>query len=144
MVCKCVVSTSQQICFASGLVDYAILLCRRFAANLSSQVCHDKIISRNLLQMCMLSGSASMIEKKKFLCFLKGNYTLISRLVANAAALLTYLLKAASDLDESRKLIILSSSLMNSVVFDLGANLIVDLGATSDINISRAIIPYQN
>ncbi|GBM19967.1 hypothetical protein AVEN_164906-1, partial [Araneus ventricosus] len=28
------------------------------------------------------------------------------------------------------------------LVVDLGANLVVDLGATSDINISRDIIPY--
>ncbi|GBM46663.1 hypothetical protein AVEN_139934-1 [Araneus ventricosus] len=43
---KCAISVSRQTCFASGVVDYAMLLCRNFTANLSCQVCHDKIISR--------------------------------------------------------------------------------------------------
>ncbi|GBO32909.1 hypothetical protein AVEN_260231-1 [Araneus ventricosus] len=61
-VVKFVVTTSQQTCFASGLVDYALLLCRKFASKLQHQVCHDKLISRKiLLQVYMLSG----IRRKK-------------------------------------------------------------------------------
>ncbi|GBM00932.1 hypothetical protein AVEN_151389-1 [Araneus ventricosus] len=45
---KCVVSTSQQTCFESGLVDYAVLLCKNFAANLPRQVCYDKVIPRKI------------------------------------------------------------------------------------------------
>ncbi|GBM48149.1 hypothetical protein AVEN_107107-1 [Araneus ventricosus] len=43
-----VITTSQQTCFASGLVDYALLLYRKFVAKLSRQVCPDKIISRKI------------------------------------------------------------------------------------------------
>ncbi|GBN12778.1 hypothetical protein AVEN_192556-1 [Araneus ventricosus] len=42
------ITTSQPTCFASGLVDYALLLCRKFAAKLPHQVCHDKLISRKI------------------------------------------------------------------------------------------------
>ncbi|GBO32915.1 hypothetical protein AVEN_97134-1 [Araneus ventricosus] len=35
-------------CFASGLVDYALILCRKFAAKLPYQICHDKLISRKI------------------------------------------------------------------------------------------------
>ncbi|GBN26194.1 hypothetical protein AVEN_165958-1 [Araneus ventricosus] len=45
---KLVITTSQQTCFASGLADYALLLCRKFAAKLPHQVCHDKLISRKI------------------------------------------------------------------------------------------------
>ncbi|GBM86368.1 hypothetical protein AVEN_186534-1 [Araneus ventricosus] len=45
---KFVITTSQQTCFASGLVDYALLLCSKFAAKLPHQVCHDKLISRKI------------------------------------------------------------------------------------------------
>ncbi|GBN52753.1 hypothetical protein AVEN_212094-1 [Araneus ventricosus] len=45
---KFVIETSQQTCFASGLVDYALLLCRTFAAKLPHQVCHDKLISKKV------------------------------------------------------------------------------------------------
>ncbi|GBN99655.1 hypothetical protein AVEN_82440-1 [Araneus ventricosus] len=38
VVCKCDVSTLQETCFPSGLVDYALLLCRKFAAKLPHQV----------------------------------------------------------------------------------------------------------
>ncbi|GBO38584.1 hypothetical protein AVEN_62169-1 [Araneus ventricosus] len=48
VVCKCVESTTLQTCFAGGLVDYALLLCRKFAANLPHQVCHDKLISKRI------------------------------------------------------------------------------------------------
>ncbi|GBN01357.1 hypothetical protein AVEN_227729-1 [Araneus ventricosus] len=42
---KFVMTTSQQTCFASGLVDYALLLCMKFVSKLPRQVCHDKLIS---------------------------------------------------------------------------------------------------
>ncbi|GBL61090.1 hypothetical protein AVEN_147712-1 [Araneus ventricosus] len=42
------VITSQQTRFANGLADYALLLCRKFAAKLPHQVCHDKLISRKI------------------------------------------------------------------------------------------------
>ncbi|GBM35695.1 hypothetical protein AVEN_267454-1 [Araneus ventricosus] len=45
---KLVITTSQKTCFASGLADYALLLCRKFAAKLPHQVCHDKLISRKI------------------------------------------------------------------------------------------------
>ncbi|GBO06055.1 hypothetical protein AVEN_10951-1 [Araneus ventricosus] len=45
---KFFITTSQQTCFESGLVDYALLLCRKFAAKLPHQVCHDKLISRKI------------------------------------------------------------------------------------------------
>ncbi|GBN11864.1 hypothetical protein AVEN_202163-1 [Araneus ventricosus] len=45
---KCAMSLSPQTCFTCGEVDYAMLLCRSFVANLSRQVCHDKIISRKI------------------------------------------------------------------------------------------------
>ncbi|GBN91119.1 hypothetical protein AVEN_267241-1 [Araneus ventricosus] len=34
--------------FGSGLVDCALFLCRKFAAKLPPQVCHDKLISRKI------------------------------------------------------------------------------------------------
>ncbi|GBO23993.1 hypothetical protein AVEN_187141-1 [Araneus ventricosus] len=37
-----------ETCFTRRVVDYAILPFRRIAANLSRQVCHDKIISRKI------------------------------------------------------------------------------------------------
>ncbi|GBM98241.1 hypothetical protein AVEN_116367-1 [Araneus ventricosus] len=43
-----VITSSQQTCFASELFDYALLLCRKFAAMLPHQVCHDKLISRKI------------------------------------------------------------------------------------------------
>ncbi|GBL92093.1 hypothetical protein AVEN_102634-1 [Araneus ventricosus] len=43
-----VMTTSQQTCFVSGSVDYALLPCRKFAAKLPHQVCHDKLISRKI------------------------------------------------------------------------------------------------
>ncbi|GBO18515.1 hypothetical protein AVEN_76436-1, partial [Araneus ventricosus] len=45
---KFAVSNSLQTCSTRRVVEYAILLCRRFAANLSRQVCHDKIMSRKI------------------------------------------------------------------------------------------------
>ncbi|GBM78046.1 hypothetical protein AVEN_44576-1 [Araneus ventricosus] len=59
LFCNCgvkfVITTSQRTCFASGLVDYALLLCRKFAAKLPHQVCHDKLQEKShLLQVCML------------------------------------------------------------------------------------------
>ncbi|GBN38083.1 hypothetical protein AVEN_201762-1, partial [Araneus ventricosus] len=54
---KFVITTLQQTCFASELVDYALLLCRKFAVKLLHQVCHDKLISRKInLAASMLSG----------------------------------------------------------------------------------------
>ncbi|GBN55990.1 hypothetical protein AVEN_121817-1 [Araneus ventricosus] len=41
-------TSSQQTCFASGLVDYALLLSRKIAAKLPHQVCNDKLISRKV------------------------------------------------------------------------------------------------
>ncbi|GBN35275.1 hypothetical protein AVEN_98436-1 [Araneus ventricosus] len=47
--CEVVITTSQKTCFSNGLVDYALLLCRKFAAKLlPHQVCHDKLISRKI------------------------------------------------------------------------------------------------
>ncbi|GBN86312.1 hypothetical protein AVEN_21061-1 [Araneus ventricosus] len=43
-----VITTSQQTCFASELVDYALLLCSKFAAKLPHQFGHDKLISRKI------------------------------------------------------------------------------------------------
>ncbi|GBM88581.1 hypothetical protein AVEN_62916-1 [Araneus ventricosus] len=43
-----VLTSLQQTCFASVLVDYALLLCRKFAAKLPHQVCHGKLISRKI------------------------------------------------------------------------------------------------
>ncbi|GBM52004.1 hypothetical protein AVEN_262241-1 [Araneus ventricosus] len=44
------------------VIDYAMLLCRSFAANLLHQVCHDKIISRKNYTYCMLSGLVASSE----------------------------------------------------------------------------------
>ncbi|GBN87354.1 hypothetical protein AVEN_262656-1 [Araneus ventricosus] len=43
-----VITTSQQTCFASGLVDFALLHCRKFASKLPHQFYHDKLISRKI------------------------------------------------------------------------------------------------
>ncbi|GBM49077.1 hypothetical protein AVEN_266437-1 [Araneus ventricosus] len=45
---KFVMTSSQQTCFASGLVDSALLLCRKFVSKLPHHVCHDKLISRKI------------------------------------------------------------------------------------------------
>ncbi|GBN62134.1 hypothetical protein AVEN_23554-1 [Araneus ventricosus] len=47
-ILKFVITTSQQTCSASGLVYYAFLLRRKFAAKLPHQVSHDKLISRKI------------------------------------------------------------------------------------------------
>ncbi|GBN16979.1 hypothetical protein AVEN_238200-1 [Araneus ventricosus] len=43
-----VLSSLQQTCFESGLVDYALLLCGKLAAKLPHQVCPDKLISTKM------------------------------------------------------------------------------------------------
>ncbi|GBO37022.1 hypothetical protein AVEN_69262-1 [Araneus ventricosus] len=53
--------------FSSGLVDYALLLCRKFAAKVSHQVSHDKLISRKI----KLAASVHVIWVLKIGCFLK-------------------------------------------------------------------------
>ncbi|GBM01287.1 hypothetical protein AVEN_170339-1 [Araneus ventricosus] len=45
---KFVMTSSQQTCFVSGLVDYALLPCRKFTAKLPHQICHDKLITRKI------------------------------------------------------------------------------------------------
>ncbi|GBO30908.1 hypothetical protein AVEN_129052-1, partial [Araneus ventricosus] len=45
---KFVIAASEQTCFACGLVDYDLLLCRKFAAKLPHQACQDKLISRKI------------------------------------------------------------------------------------------------
>ncbi|GBM87295.1 hypothetical protein AVEN_107415-1 [Araneus ventricosus] len=44
---KFVMTFSRQTCL-SGLVEYALLLCRKFVSKLPRQVCHDKLISRKI------------------------------------------------------------------------------------------------
>ncbi|GBM78730.1 hypothetical protein AVEN_244402-1 [Araneus ventricosus] len=41
-------TSSQQTCFANGLVDNVFLLCRTFTTKLPQQVCYDKLISRKI------------------------------------------------------------------------------------------------
>ncbi|GBL75562.1 hypothetical protein AVEN_143446-1 [Araneus ventricosus] len=48
VVCKCAVSTLQQTCIARRVIDCALLVCRKFVAKLSRQVCHDELISRKI------------------------------------------------------------------------------------------------
>ncbi|GBN88939.1 hypothetical protein AVEN_228409-1 [Araneus ventricosus] len=62
MTRKCEMAVSQQTCFASGVVDNTMLVCRSFAAILSRQVCHDKIISRKNSACCKCACSLGFVE----------------------------------------------------------------------------------
>ncbi|GBN34681.1 Cellular nucleic acid-binding protein [Araneus ventricosus] len=57
-------TTSQQTCFASGLVDFALLLCRKFAAKVLHQVCHDKPISRKIKLAASVPDSKESLSER--------------------------------------------------------------------------------
>ncbi|GBO07426.1 hypothetical protein AVEN_139514-1, partial [Araneus ventricosus] len=61
---KFVMASSQQTCSASGLDDYALLLCRKFAAKLSHQVRHDELISRKI-KLAWPNLSLKFVDKEK-------------------------------------------------------------------------------